>query len=136
LVTQAVPTQAKPVLHAVIVTAGQIPDALQFAAAIWVVLSKQEAVRQLVGGGAQTPPAAQRPVDAHTPEPMAHAMSAVPEATGAQAPFPTEHELHVPQAAVEQQTPSTQLPVAHSESAAHFTPSPDLGGTHILLLQT
>jgi hypothetical protein len=47
----------------------------------------------------------------------------------------TLHDVQVPQLAVEQQTPSTQLPLSHSEAAAQIWPRrffPHEPGVHTL----
>jgi len=51
--------------------------------------------------------------------------SVAPTATGLHVPADpdTLHDVQVPQLAVEQQTPSTQLPLSHSDGAAHIWPS-------------
>ena len=50
--------------------------------------------------------------------------SIAPAGTGLQAPAPpvTLHDVHDPQLADEQQTPSTQLPLSHSSPAAQICP--------------
>jgi len=87
-----------------------------------------DAVPQLVPRGVGR----QAPLPSHVPlKPQGGAGrqppcgSIAPTATGLQVPADpaTLHDVQVPQLAVEQQTPSTQLPLSHSAGAAQICPS-------------
>jgi hypothetical protein len=117
-----------------------VPEPSQTLPADDVVPTQLVAPQGTPAGAAvrHTPPAAHDPSAPHPPA-VAHPLSLLPSTTAPHTPdgpdafSDASHAWHAPSQAVEQQTPSTQNPLAHSPLLSQVAPEA-LSGSHLLLV--
>jgi hypothetical protein len=106
----------------------QVPVPEQCEGGWWVVPEHDSAAPHSFDDGCcWQAPATQTPVLPHSPAATQFGGSAVLSATFEHVPLPlSAHDWQMPQLEVVQQTPSVQLPTAHSFAAEHAAPFPFL----------